>query len=61
MWADTLAWGKYIISQWKMIYKEMERYSGIGRNNTGKMSLLLKVIYRFNVITSKIPMAIFQK
>ena len=33
----------------------MERYSGIGRNNTGKMSLLLKEIYKFNAILIKYP------
>lgn len=33
----------------------------IGRLNIVKMSMLLKHIYRFSAITSKIPMAFLQK
>lgn len=42
----------------------MERYpllEWIGRINIAKMSILLKVIFRFNAIFIKIPMIIFKE
>ena len=37
----------------------LKKYSWIGRVNIVKIAMLLKVIYRFNVIPIKLPMIFF--
>ena len=49
-----------LVTKYQSINKRgLKKYSWIGRVNIVKIAMLLKVIYRFNVIPIKLPMIFF--